>query len=165
MPMFYPDDLQRTIDEQQIDARLIRTLESTPTVAAAAAVLGVMPEQIAKTLLFAVDAPTLSEGYVVVISFGERRVDKALIAGEFGVGKKRVGMASPEKVIELVGYPAGGVPPFGHATQLPVLLDAELAARPLASVLYAGGGDDNTMLEITVDELLRVVKPRVVTLA
>ncbi|MEZ4581531.1 MAG: hypothetical protein R3A10_07825 [Caldilineaceae bacterium] len=62
-----------------------------------------------------------------------------------------------EVVLELLGYPAGGVLPFGHRTDLPVILDAPAAATgaPHDGVIYGGGGDDRTMMRLTVDELCR----------
>ena len=158
--MGYIDKFQRYLDSRVIGARLITTELDTPTVPAAAVALGVTPDQIVKTLVFAVDSVRLPEHYVVVISYGERRVDKSLLGGLFQVGKKRVGMAPPEKVLELIGYPVGGVSPFGHEVVLPVLMDIELTKRSVSSVIYAGGGDHHTMLELTVEELLRVSQPR-----
>jgi len=161
-----PADLARFIAEQSIRARLITDIGETPTVPAAAAALGVRPEQIVKTLLFLVETPEEPAGEaVVVISNGESRVEKRPLADRFGVGKKRVKLASPDVVLELLGYPAGGVPPFGHATRLPVLLDKAITAFGEDGLVYGGGGDHHTMLELTVGELLRVTDPEVLALS
>jgi prolyl-tRNA editing enzyme YbaK/EbsC (Cys-tRNA(Pro) deacylase) len=161
-----PTELQLFIDEQRIDAALIDGLGDTPTVPAAAAVLGVETDQIVKTLLFLVERPAAGDRRdsaagrepAVVISHGERRVDKSILAEYWGVGKKRVNLAPADVVLTLLGYPAGGVPPFGHRTRLPVLIDANILSlrERYAGVIYAGGGDDRTMMRLTVDELLRV---------
>lgn len=159
MPARTPADLEHFIIEQAIDAELIRDIGHTPTVPAAAAVLGVEPDQIIKTLLFLVEQPDAASLMpVVVISNGERRVDKRKLAGRFGVGKKRVSLAGAETVLETLGYPAGGVPPFGHATDVPVLVDAGIAGLEARyeGVIFGGGGDDRTMMRLTVAELLRV---------
>ena len=58
-----------------------------------------------------------------------------------------------ETVLRLTGYPAGGVPPFGHATAVPALLDAAVQRW---EVIYGGGGDDHTLLRIAPAELARV---------
>lgn len=157
-----PADLQAFIDEQGISARLVSELGETPTVLAAAAALGVESDQIIKTLLFLIERPGAAErAPVVVISNGEAHVDKALIAAHFGVGKKRVNLAPAPTVLDLLGYPAGGVPPFGHRTRLPVIVDAAVVAleERFGGVIYGGGGDDRTMMELTVTELLRVTTP------
>ena len=163
-----PADLQAYIDQHAIRARLLDGIGGTPTVPAAAAALGVKTAQIIKTLLFLIERVNESDRSVqpvVVISNGESRVDKRPLADHFGVGKKRVKLAPADVVLDLLGYPAGGVPPFGHRTKVPALIDAELlAAQPEHKALYGGGGDEGTMLEITLAELLRVVQPEVLNL-
>lgn len=163
-------DLQKFIDEHGIQATLVTDIGDTPTVPAAAAALGVAPDRIIKTLLFLIQHPGEPQAPpkpVVVISNGVSRVDKRMIADRFAVGKKRVKLASPDVVLELLGYPAGGVPPFGHRTELPVLMDASVAelAESQNGVIYGGGGDDHTMLELTVNELIRVTQPEVMPLS
>ena len=121
------------------------------------------PEQIIKTLLFLIEQPGEPERFVqpvVVISNGESRVDKRPLADLYDVGKKRVKLASAETVIELLGYPAGGVPPIGHRTKLPVILDAAVlaTAERTGKPFYGGGGDDRTMMEIGVKELQAVTQ-------
>jgi prolyl-tRNA editing enzyme YbaK/EbsC (Cys-tRNA(Pro) deacylase) len=158
-------DLQAFLGNQAITAQLLHDIGDTPTVPAAAAVLGVETDQIIKTLLFLVEQPTVTP--IVVISHGEHRVDKKLLAKHFGVGTKRVKLAPAEVVLALLGYPAGGVPPVGHQTRLPVLLDASVvtAAERFGGILYGGGGDDRTMLRIALAELLRVTAPVVVAVS
>ncbi|MEZ4658353.1 MAG: YbaK/EbsC family protein [Caldilineaceae bacterium] len=104
---------------------------------------------------------------MVVISNGERRVEKKPLTEHFGVGKNQVKLASAEQVLELLGYPAGGVPPFGHRTPLPVLVDATVVALAAhnGGVIFGGGGDDRTMMRLTVAELMRVVQPQVLALS
>jgi prolyl-tRNA editing enzyme YbaK/EbsC (Cys-tRNA(Pro) deacylase) len=153
-----PEDLQAHIDAQGIAAELIGGLGDTPTVPAAAAALGVETEQIIKTLLFLVEQPGAPAQPVVVISYGEQRVDRGQLALRWGVGKKRVSLAPAPVVLDLLGYAAGGVPPFGHRTALPVLVAAGILnlQKRYAGIVYGGGGDDRTMMKLTVDELLRV---------
>ena len=162
-----PDDLQRFIDENGIEAQLLRDVGDTPTVPAAAAALNVEPERILKTLLFLAQKPAERDAPpapFIVISHGERRVEKRPLADLHGVGIKRIRLAPPDVVLQRLGYPAGGVPPFGHRTAAPVLLDSSIAEmRP--GFVYAGGGDDRTMLRLTVDELVRVAQPRIIALS
>lgn len=165
-----PADLQATLHARAIHAQLVTDLGDTPTVPAAAAALGVTPERIIKTLLFLVETSgeqTDSPQAVVVISNGESRVDKRPLADHFGVGKKRIKLAPAQVVLDLLGYPAGGVPPFGHRTQLPVILDQTILslAETQDGVIFGGGGDDRTMLRLTVDELVRVVEPTILAVS
>jgi prolyl-tRNA editing enzyme YbaK/EbsC (Cys-tRNA(Pro) deacylase) len=168
------DDLQAYIDCHAIQARLIRNLGHTPTVPDAARVLGVAPEQIIKTLLFVLTPGGQQDGNqpgvppaVVVIGNGENRIDKRAVGRRFGLNPKRVKLADPATVIELLGYPAGGVPPFGHQVRLPVLVDQTVVDLRdcAAGRIFGGGGDDRTMMELSVDELLRVHQPEVLALS
>lgn len=165
---YTPDDLARWIAGRSVQAELIRAIGETPTVPAAAEALGVPVERIIKTLLFLVAMPnpnhlSLDElpapQPVVVISNGVSRVERRAIAGHFGVGRKRISLATPAQVLAELGYPAGGVPPFGHRHAHPLLLDQPIADFGPEALVYGGGGDDRTMLALTVGELLRVTQP------
>ena len=156
MNQLTPADLARYIDRQGVTAELILTNEDTPTVAAAAAALGVSTDEIIKTLIFFVRG----EPYAVITN-GLAAVSTRTLADHFGVGKRQIKLARAMQVVELTGYPVGGVPPFGHRSTIPVLLDRSVLARP---VIYGGGGDDHTMLRIETTELLRVTKATVLPL-
>ncbi len=143
-----PADLADFIARQGIAAEPVPMTVETPTVPAAAAALGVAPAQIIKSLLFLVrDRP------VLVIASGTTLVDRRVLADRFGVGKKQVRLADAETVQAILGYAVGGVPPFGHTTAVPVLLDRATRAW---DVIYGGGGDDHTLLRIAPEELARV---------
>jgi prolyl-tRNA editing enzyme YbaK/EbsC (Cys-tRNA(Pro) deacylase) len=73
----------------------------------------------------------------------------------FGVGKKQIKLTDAETVLQILGYTVGGVPPFGHTTAVPVLLDRSVLAW---DVVYGGGGDDHTLLRIAPEELARATK-------
>ena len=61
--------------------------------------------------------------------------------------------ATPEFVFAATGQEVGGVAPVGHPAPLRTVVDVDLAAFP---VLWAGGGDHNTMFSATYEDLLRV---------
>lgn len=146
--LFTPIDLAGFIAEHNIAAEIVPMHVDTPTVPAAAAAVGVATSQIIKSLLFLIQGEP-----VLVIASGETVVDRRPLADRFGVGKKQVKLADPETVLALTGYPAGGVPPFGHPAALPTLLDRAVMAW---DVIYGGGGDDHTLLRIAPGELARV---------
>jgi len=146
-PILTPTDLSAFIARAGIAAGLVIPPVETPTVPAAAAALGVAPAQIIKSLLFLVrDRP------ILVITNGAAPVDRGVLAQRFGVGKKQIRLADPEAVLRITGYPVGGVPPFGHRTAVPTLLDRGVLAW---DVVYGGGGDERTLLKITPGELAR----------
>jgi len=165
-----PDDLAAYVERHAIRAQLIYDVGHTPTVPAAADALGVTAQQIIKTLLFTVrrpDAPAPAPHPLLVISNGESRVSKKALARHCGVGQKQIKLAPAAVVVDLLGYPAGGVPPFGHRTSVPVIVDATILALRACDGgrIYGGGGDERTMLQLTVDELVRVVQPDIVAVS
>jgi prolyl-tRNA editing enzyme YbaK/EbsC (Cys-tRNA(Pro) deacylase) len=168
-PVLKPEDLQDHIAAESIAARLLQDLGDTSTVPLAAAALGVDAERIIKSLLFMVRLPdqSASPQPVLVVVGGPHQVDYRAIGARFGVSRKKVRFASAEEVQSILGYPAGGVPPFGHRTKVLALVDAALLAEHQRSdaPIYGGGGDDSTMLEITLAELLRVLQPEVLSVS
>lgn len=154
--MLTPSDLHQYIQQHGLNARLIRDLGDTATVPLAAAALGVHVDQILKTLLFYVRGKPY-----LVISHGVAPVPARPLADHFGVGKRQIKLARPEQVLAETGYPVGGVPPIGHLHPLPVVLARSILDY---SVVYGGGGDAKTMLEIAVSDLLRHHDPVILAL-
>jgi prolyl-tRNA editing enzyme YbaK/EbsC (Cys-tRNA(Pro) deacylase) len=118
--------------------------ETVPTAAAAAIVLGCEVGAIANSLVFEAAGHPL-----LVLASGAHRVDTAKLAERLGTGKIR--RATPDFVFEHTGQRIGGVAPVGHPTQVRTMVDPDLAAYP---VVWAGGGDENTMFATSFDQLL-----------
>jgi prolyl-tRNA editing enzyme YbaK/EbsC (Cys-tRNA(Pro) deacylase) len=148
-------DLARWIAENSVAAEVVRLPVETPTVQAAAAAVDVPPEAILKSLVFLVAGQPC-----LVIANGLAKVERARLGAHWGVGKKRIKLAPAEKVLELTGYPVGAVPPFGHRTPSPTLMDPAVLAQP---VVYAGGGGIGTLVRLAPQELCRVVEPQIVS--
>jgi prolyl-tRNA editing enzyme YbaK/EbsC (Cys-tRNA(Pro) deacylase) len=128
----------------------------TPTVETAAQAVSARPEQIIKSILFMVD-----EQPVLVIACGTGTIGRRAIADLFGVGKKRVKLATSEMVLELSGYEVGAMPPFGHRRPLTTLLDRRVLEAPDA---YAGGGAENALVHLNPQDILRVTGAKVMDL-
>jgi prolyl-tRNA editing enzyme YbaK/EbsC (Cys-tRNA(Pro) deacylase) len=124
----------------------LRTLDnSTATVAEAAAALGVEEGQIAKSIVFVMDGEP-----VVVVASGRHRIDRDKVCDALDCAEGR--MASADEVRAGTGFPIGGVPPIGHG--LPVVFDTALLDY---EVIYAAGGDGNTLFEVAPRELAGAV--------
>lgn len=150
-------DLQRFIDEHQIEATILPMAEHTPTVPDAARALGVETDQIIKSLVFVIEGEPL-----LVINNGTALVDHKRIATQLGVGRKRVRFATPEQALEISGYVVGSMPPFGHKQRLRTLVDSAVAEL---DVVYGGGGVVDAMMRLTSAELLRVTAAEVVAVS
>ena len=116
-----------------IDAALIAPGCPMPTVARAAAAIGVSEEQIVKSLLFQDAGGRL----VLAIAAGTARVDRRLLAKAAQLDRPR--LADPATVLDATGYPAGGVPPVGHRTAIPVVIDRRAAALAIAGMAVREG--------------------------
>lgn len=141
-------DLQQFIDSHRIEATILPLDAHTPTVSDAARVLGVLTDQIIKSLVFSVDAHPL-----LVINNGLARVDRRKLAKFLGVGRKRVKFASPAQALEMTGFVVGSMPPFGHLQKLRTLVDSAISRQ---EVVFGGGGDIDAMMRLTPAELLAV---------
>jgi len=122
--------------ELGLDVELKTLDESTATVAQAASALGVEEGQIAKSILFVMDGEP-----VVVVASGRHRIDRAKVCEALDCAEGRIGSA--DEVRAATGFAIGGVPPIGHG--LPVVFDSALLEYDL---IYAAGGDANTLFEV-----------------
>jgi prolyl-tRNA editing enzyme YbaK/EbsC (Cys-tRNA(Pro) deacylase) len=90
--------------------------ESTRTAAEAAAAIGVELGQIVKSLVFTVD-----DRSVLALVSGDRQLAEAKLALVAGGGT--AARPDADLVRSVTGFPVGGVPPFGHISDLPVYID------------------------------------------
>ncbi|KQT48041.1 YbaK/EbsC family protein [Devosia sp. BK] len=118
------------------------TAESTATVPLAAAVHGVEPGQIAKTLCI-----RIRDEEVLLVTRGDARLDNQKSKTAFG-GRPR--MLGAEDVLRLTSHPVGGVCPFGLPAPLPIYLDTSLK---IYDVVIPAGGDTHASVRLTVARL------------
>ena len=142
-----PEDVLAFARERGVEAELVAPGVPMPTVPLAAAAVGVRDEQILKSLVFSDRTGAL----VLVIACGTAKVDRARLADAAGLDRPR--LADAATVLAATGYPAGGVPPVGHRTRLPVVMDRRAAALAVA---YGGGGTEETLLRIRPADILRL---------
>jgi Cys-tRNA(Pro) deacylase len=128
--------------------------DGTKTAADAAAAIGVDVGQIVKSLIFAVDG----EVVLACVSGANQLDEKRLAEAAAGTSSQRV---DADTVRQTTGYPIGGVPPFGHATQLRVFIDPDLLAY---DKVWAAAGTWTDVFPITPGELVRASGGTVVDL-
>jgi Cys-tRNA(Pro) deacylase len=119
--------------------------EGTKTAQDAANAIGVSVGQIVKSLVFAVDG----EIVMAYVSGANQLDEKKLAAAAGGAKCSRV---DADAVRAATGYPIGGVPPFGHATQLRVFVDPDLLQY---DEVWAAAGTWNDVFPITPNDLVR----------
>ena len=136
----------------EIDSR--RFPDGTKTAADAAAAIGVDVGQIVKSLIFAVDGQI-----VLAYVSGANRLDERKLA--HAAGGERCARVDADAVRDATGFPIGGVPPFGHATPLPLFIDPDLLQH---DEVWAAAGTWNDVFPIAPQDLVRVSDGTVVDL-
>ncbi len=117
----------------------------TRTAEDAAGAIGCDVGQIVKSLVF-----TAGGRPVIALVSGANRLDARRLAEVAGGEVVRAG---PDLVREATGYSIGGVPPFGHATGLPVFVDRDLLGF---DTVWAAAGRPDAVFPITPARLLEL---------
>ena len=153
-----PIDLDAYIRINDIAAELVFAPSETPSVALAARAMDCAEDQIVKSVLFLVKHGEQAEA-VMIMTNGTAQIDFRKLAGVFGIGRKRIRLAPTEVVLARTGFPAGGVPPFGFDSPIATFIDQGVLEQ---RIVYAGGGDDRTLLRTTPAELVRVTGAQII---
>lgn len=124
-----------------VEATLVRCDTATPTVARAAAALGVSASAIVKSIVL--EHRQKPRKVCLAIVSGNHRVSQGKVAAALAVG--RLQLAPAEVVKKVTGYQPGGVPPIGHHQPLQVVIDRRVFDH---DVVYGGGGDEWHMLRL-----------------
>jgi prolyl-tRNA editing enzyme YbaK/EbsC (Cys-tRNA(Pro) deacylase) len=125
-----------------LELEVRRFPEGTRTAEDAARAIGCEVGQIVKSLVF-----TAGGRPVVALVSGANRLDPGRLAAVAGA---ETGKAGAELVRAATGYAIGGVPPFGHASQLPVFMDRDLERY---GVVWAAAGRPDAVFPISPSRL------------
>ena len=128
--------------------------DGTKTALEAAAAVGVDVGQIVKSLIFAVDG----EVVLAYVSGANLLDERKLAAAAGGLKCSRV---DADTVYKVTGFPIGGVPPLGHATQLRIFIDPDLLQY---DTVWAAAGTWHDVFEVAPAELVRVSNGLVIEL-
>lgn len=127
--------------------------EGTRTATDAARAVGCEVGQIVKSLVFVAGGRP-----VVALVSGGNRLDE----GRFGaVAGTPVAKADATIARDATGYAIGGVPPFGHATDVPVFMDRDLFGY---DSVWAAAGRPDSVFQIRPERLRELSNATVVDL-
>ena len=132
--------------ERGLEISTRRFPEGTKTAADAAAAIGVTVGQIVKSLVFGVD-----NEIVMALVSGSNQLDEKKLA--LAAGGAKCARVDADAVREATGYPIGGVPPFGHSTQLRVFVDPDLLQY---DEVWAAAGTWNDNFGANPNDIVRV---------
>ncbi len=148
--------VRRALAAAGLEREIVELPGAAHTAKAAAQFLGCELGQIANSLIFRGAA---SDGAILVMSSGARRVDTARLAALVG---EPIARADADFVREKTGFAIGGVAPVGHAGETLRFVEASLAAY---AEIWAAAGHPNTIFRLTFDELMRITAGRRVEVA
>jgi prolyl-tRNA editing enzyme YbaK/EbsC (Cys-tRNA(Pro) deacylase) len=127
--------VQERLRARGLDVEVVVLPDSTRTAAEAAAACNCDVGQIVKSLVFIVDGePTM------VLCAGDRRVTR--VEGR---------PASAQEVRDATGFSIGGVPPLGHDSDLPTLVDESLGRFDR---VWCAAGTPHAVFETSLGDLL-----------
>ena len=118
--------------------------DGTKTAADAAAAIGVELGQIVKSLIFAVDGEV-----VLAYVSGSNQLDEKKLA--LAAGGLKCTRVDADVVRQATGFPIGGVPPLGLATQMRIFIDPDLLQY---DEVWAAAGTWNDVFAIKPDSLV-----------
>lgn len=127
------------------DLHVIVTPDSTATVQLAAAVHGVEPGQIAKTLCIRV-----GDREFLLVTRGDARLSNQKAKAAFG-GRPR--MLGPEDVERITSHKVGGVCPFGLPGPVPIYCDVSLK---IYDEVIPAGGDTHASVRLPLGRLVEL---------
>jgi prolyl-tRNA editing enzyme YbaK/EbsC (Cys-tRNA(Pro) deacylase) len=138
-----------------LDVVPVRFPEGTKTAVDAANAIGCDVGQIVKSLIFAVDGEV-----VLAYVSGANQLDEAKLA--LAAGGATCSRVDADAVRAATGFPIGGVPPFGHDTELRVFVDPDLMQY---EVVWAAAGTWHDVFSLTPQELVSASHGIIVDLA
>ncbi len=138
-----------------LEINVQRFPDGTRTAADAALAVGCEVAQIIKSLVFIAD-----EAPILALVSGANRVALAKLADVLGSATAR--RADGDEARAATGYAIGGVPPFGHARPITVVVDRDLLVHDR---LWAAAGLPDAVFSISPDDLRRISAGTVADLA
>ena len=139
--------VQSALEAAGLAVEIRETDDSARTAEGAAAAVGCVVDQIAKSIIFRGEAT----GHVLLfLTAGGHRVDPAKATALAG---QPLGKADAELVRSETGFAIGGVAPVGHLNQIAAWLDPRLLAF---DVVWAAAGTPRHVFAIAPADLLRL---------
>lgn len=136
------ESVRKYLTKFGVEGRIMEFSESSATVELAAAVVGVIPARIAKTLSF-----KTPDGAMLIVAAGDAKIDNRKFKDKFGYKAK---MLSADEVVQLIGHPVGGVCPFDLKDGVEVFLDESMKRF---ETVFPAAGSPSSAIEFTCDEL------------
>jgi Ala-tRNA(Pro) deacylase len=134
------EDLTGALDQAGVEYELLQH-PRTESATAEADVLGLSPDDVAKTLVI-----TTPDGYMRAVVPASCRIDMRKLGEVEGVGRKKVHLATEDDLArDYPDFDLGAVPPIGGSRADAVVVDTRIAGKD-SVVLEAGSHEQSVRL-------------------
>lgn len=147
--------VQDALAERGYTNQVVEHTQTTRSAKEAAAAIGCIVGQIAKSLIF---RGAVTHQAVLIIASGSNRVNEQRVAEVLGENIER---ADPDFVQAVTGFAIGGIPPIGHKTRLTTLIDQDLNQY---AEIWAAAGNPNAVYRLTPAELREMTGGQVISI-
>lgn len=97
---------------------------------------------------------------LIVLMHGDRKVSTKELARQ--IGRKHITPCDPAVAQRHTGYMVGGTSPFGTRKAMPLFMERSILDLPL---IYINGGKRGFLVGVHPHDILRILKPTIVTVA
>ncbi len=149
------DQVTRAAAERGLPIQVLRYPAGTRTAQDAARAVGCDVSQIVKSLVFVADGRV-----VIALVSGADRLDTGRLAAVLSAGEVR--RANADEAREATGFAIGGIPPLGHATEVPVVIDEHLLEH---DTVWAAAGLPDAVFAVSPSALARAAGARLAAVA
>jgi Cys-tRNA(Pro) deacylase len=149
------DRVTRAAAERGLAIRVLRYPAGTRTAQDAARAVGCDVAQIVKSLVFVADGQV-----VIALVSGADRLDTGRLAAVLSATTVR--RANADEAREATGFAIGGIPPLGHATAVPVVIDEHLLDH---GTVWAAAGLPDAVFAVSPSDLARATAARIAAVA
>ncbi len=147
--------IQNKLTEHGLACKVVELSDAARTAQQAADALGCNVAQIAKSLIFKTKE---THQVILVLCSGSNRVNEKTIEQRIG---QQITKADASFTREVTGFAIGGIPPIGHATEIPyIFIDQDLLAF---DTLWAAGGTPHTVFNIKPRDLVTITKGTIIS--
>ncbi len=149
------DRVTRAATDRGLEIRVLRYPAGTRTAEDAARAVGCHVAQIVKSLVFVADGQV-----VIALVSGADRLDTGRLATVLSASAVR--RANADEAREATGYAIGGIPPLGHASAVPVVMDEHLLEH---DTVWAAAGLPDAVFAVAPAALAGAADARVAAVA
>jgi len=138
----YEEKLQNYIANKGIPAKQLVLEKTCHSVQEAADAVGASPDDLVKNICM-IDS---ENNLIVAIVKGEDRVSTTRIGKVLNIATPRI--ASEDEVLDMTGFPCGGVPSFGFTATF--IIDPKVLEKDM---IYTGGGSPYSLVWLSSQDL------------